>query len=91
MQEFSVTTTPGFQLPKLLSDMATIKHFDVYKKICPAYLQDVSDLHKTESYVYSQMIAGIDAAHFEAKNSWLTGTAAWTIHQHFTVHSWNTA
>ena len=54
--------------------------FDVYKKICPAYLQDVSDLHKTESYVYSQMIAGIDAAHFgEAKNSWLTGTAAWTF------------
>lgn len=54
--------------------------FDVYKKICPAYLQDVSNLHKTESYVYSQMIAGIDAAHFgEAKNSWLTGTAAWTF------------
>ena len=54
--------------------------FDVYKKICPANLKDVSDLHKTESYVYSQMIAGIDAAHFgEAKNSWLTGTAAWTF------------
>ena len=54
--------------------------FDVYKKICPAYLQDVSDLHKTENYVYSQMIAGIDAAHFvEAKNSGLTGTAAWTF------------
>ena len=54
--------------------------FDVYKKICPAYLQDISDIHRTEPYVYSQMIAGKDAARFgEAKNSWLTGTAAWTF------------
>lgn len=54
--------------------------FEVYKKICPAYLQDISDIHKTEAYVYSQMIAGKDARHFgEAKNSWLTGTAAWTF------------
>ena len=30
--------------------------------------------------MYSQMIAGKDAASFgEAKNSWLTGTAAWTF------------
>ena len=54
--------------------------FDVYRKICPAFLQDISDLHKTEPYVYSQMIAGKDAVHHgEAKNSWLTGTAAWTF------------
>lgn len=54
--------------------------FDVYKKICPAYLQDISDIHRTEPYVYSQMIAGKDAKRFgEAKNSWLTGTAAWTF------------
>ncbi len=54
--------------------------FEIYKKICPAYLQDVSDLHRTEAYVYSQMIAGKDASRFgEAKNSWLTGTAAWTF------------
>ena len=54
--------------------------FDVYKKICPAYLQDISEIHRTEAYVYSQMIAGKDAARFgEAKNSWLTGTAAWTF------------
>lgn len=52
--------------------------FDVYAKIAPAYLEDISDLHRTEPYVYSQMIAGKDAVrHGEAKNSWLTGTAAW--------------
>ena len=55
--------------------------FDYYRKICPAYLEDISDLHKTEPYVYSQMIAGKDAVKLgEAKNSWLTGTAAWNYH-----------
>jgi len=54
--------------------------FDVYKKTCPAYLEDISEIHRTEPYVYSQMIAGKDAPrHGEAKNSWLTGTAAWTF------------
>ncbi len=54
--------------------------FDLYKKICPAYLEDISEIHRTEPYVYSQMIAGRDAPTFgEAKNSWLTGTAAWTF------------
>jgi cellobiose phosphorylase len=54
--------------------------FELYRKICPAYLEEVSGLHKTEPYVYSQMIAGRDAVrHGEAKNSWLTGTAAWTF------------
>lgn len=52
--------------------------FEVYRKIAPAYLEDISDIHKTEPYVYSQMIAGKDASRLgEAKNSWLTGTAAW--------------
>ena len=55
--------------------------FEVYRKTCPAYLEDVSEIHRTEPYVYSQMIAGPDAARFgEAKNSWLTGTAAWTFY-----------
>lgn len=55
--------------------------FEYYKKITPSYLQDISELHKTEPYVYSQMIAGKEAAKpGEAKNSWLTGTAAWTYH-----------
>lgn len=52
--------------------------FSLYKKIAPAYLQDIQELHKTEPYVYSQMIAGKEGTrHGEAKNSWLTGTAAW--------------
>lgn len=52
--------------------------FDVYAKIAPAYLEDISEVHRMEPYVYSQMIAGKDAVrHGEAKNSWLTGTAAW--------------
>jgi cellobiose phosphorylase len=54
--------------------------FKVYRKICPAYLQDKMETHTTEPYVYSQMVAGRDAVHFgQAKNSWLTGTAAWTF------------
>ena len=52
--------------------------WDYYRKICPSYTESNSALHKVEPYVYSQMIAGKDAAKpGEAKNSWLTGTAAW--------------
>lgn len=55
--------------------------FDYYKKIAPAYLQEIQELHRTEPYVYSQMIAGKDAyLPGEAKNSWLTGTAAWNFY-----------
>ncbi len=55
--------------------------FEVYRKTCPAYLEEISEIHRTEPYVYSQMIAGCDAKnHGEAKNSWLTGTAAWTFY-----------
>ena len=54
--------------------------FEVYRKTCPSYLEDISEIHRTEPYVYSQMVAGADAVfHGEAKNSWLTGTAAWTF------------
>ena len=54
--------------------------FEVYKKTCPAYIENISEIHRTEPYVYSQMVAGKDARNFgEAKNSWLTGTAAWTF------------
>ncbi|MBO5246600.1 MAG: glycosyl transferase, partial [Eubacterium sp.] len=46
----------------------------------PAYVEEFSEIHRTEPYVYSQMVAGADAKfHGEAKNSWLTGTAAWTF------------
>jgi cellobiose phosphorylase len=54
--------------------------FEYWKKIAPAYLEDISEIHRLEPYVYAQMIAGKDAVrHGEAKNSWLTGTAAWNF------------
>ena len=54
--------------------------FEIYRKTCPAYTEDFSEIHATEPYVYSQMVAGKDARfHGQAKNSWLTGTAAWTF------------
>lgn len=54
--------------------------FEYYMKISPAYREEISEIHKMEPYVYSQMIAGKDAGrHGEAKNSWLTGTAAWNF------------
>ena len=54
--------------------------FEVYRRTAPAYIEDISEIHRTEPYVYSQMIAGRDAPSFgEGKNSWLTGTAAWTF------------
>jgi cellobiose phosphorylase len=54
--------------------------FEYWKKIAPAYLEDESEVHRLEPYVYAQMIAGKEAArHGEAKNSWLTGTAAWNF------------
>ena len=54
--------------------------FEVFKKTCPVYLEDKVDIRRTEPYVYCQMVAGMDAATpGEGKNSWLTGTAAWTF------------
>lgn len=52
--------------------------FDYYKRINPAARERISEVHRCEPYVYAQTIAGRDAATCgEAKNSWLTGTAAW--------------
>lgn len=54
--------------------------FDHYKRITPAYREPISDIHRLEPYVYAQMIAGKQAPRAgEAKNSWLTGCAAWTF------------
>ncbi len=54
--------------------------FEVYTRTCPAYVEDISEIRHTEPYVYCQMVAGVDAPTFgEGKNSWLTGTAAWTF------------
>ena len=59
---------------------------DYWKRVAPAYREERSELHRMEPYVYAQMIAGKDAFKpGEAKNSWLTGTAAWNwvaISQH---------
>ncbi len=54
--------------------------FDLYTRNAPAYIEDKSEIHRTEPYCYSQTIAGRDAQNYgEAKNSWLTGTAAWSF------------
>ena len=54
--------------------------FDYYSRINPSVREKISDIHRCEPYIYSQMIAGRDASTFgEAKNSWLTGTAAWNF------------
>ncbi|MFZ4776187.1 MAG: GH36-type glycosyl hydrolase domain-containing protein [Terrimicrobiaceae bacterium] len=54
--------------------------FEYYLSICPAAKEDIIDTYRAEPYVYSQMIAGKDAATpGEAKNAWLTGCAAWTF------------
>jgi len=51
---------------------------DYYLRINPSVREEFSEVHRCEPYVYAQMIAGPDApGHGEAKNSWLTGTAAW--------------
>ena len=52
--------------------------FDYYLRINPSARESIGSIHRCEPYVYAQMIAGRDApTHGEAKNSWLTGTAAW--------------
>jgi cellobiose phosphorylase len=53
---------------------------DYHLRINPSAREEISDQHRCEPYVYAQMIAGKDApTHGEAKNSWLTGTAAWSL------------
>lgn len=57
------------------------KAFDYYTRISPSAREAISEVHRCEPYVYAQMIAGRDApSHGEAKNSWLTGTAAWNYY-----------
>jgi cellobiose phosphorylase len=60
--------------------------FDYYQRTNPSAREALSEVHRCEPYVYAQMIAGRDApSHGEAKNSWLTGTAAWN---YFAVTQW---
>ena len=70
--------------PWIMAAEATLGHgdkaFDYYKRINPAAREAISEVHRSEPYVYAQTIAGREAATFgEAKNSWLTGTAAWNF------------
>jgi len=54
--------------------------FDHYLRINPSSREELSELHRCEPYVYAQVIAGKAApTHGEAKNSWLTGSAAWNL------------
>jgi cellobiose phosphorylase len=54
--------------------------FDAYLRINPSAREELSDVHRCEPYVYAQMIAGKEASTpGEAKNSWLTGSAAWNF------------
>ena len=62
--------------------------FKYYSEIAPSYTEETSDIHKTEPYVYGQMIGGKEAGsdignggknYGQGKNSWLTGTAAWNM------------
>ncbi|MBQ8536042.1 MAG: glycosyl transferase [Clostridia bacterium] len=54
--------------------------FDLYRRICPAYQEDIGEIRRSEPYCYAQTVASRQSfSEGEAKNSWLTGTAAWTF------------
>jgi len=54
--------------------------YDYYALLNPSAREKIGEIHRCEPYVFAQTVAGRDAATFgEAKNSWLTGTAAWTF------------
>ena len=70
-------TNPWIMIAETLVGHGDLAH-DYYTRINPSAREEISELHKCEPYVYAQMIAGKDApTHGEAKNSWLSGTAAW--------------
>ena len=70
-------TNPWIMIAEALAGDGDQAH-DYYLRINPSAREAISDLHRCEPYVYAQVIAGRDApTHGEAKNSWLSGTAAW--------------
>ncbi len=70
-------TNPWLMIAEALAGNAE-GALDYYLRINPSAREEISEVHRCEPYVYAQMIAGRDApTHGEAKNSWLTGTAAW--------------
>jgi cellobiose phosphorylase len=78
-------TNPWIMIAEAMAGRGGKAH-DYYLRINPSAREELSDLHKCEPFVYAQMIAGMDAPmHGEAKNSWLTGTAAWN---HVAITQW---
>jgi cellobiose phosphorylase len=70
-------TNPWIMIAEAMVGRGDRAH-DYYTRINPSAREGISDVHRCEPYVYAQMIAGRDApTHGEAKNAWLTGTAAW--------------
>jgi cellobiose phosphorylase len=70
-------TNPWIMAAEVALGHGDLAH-DYYLRINPSAREDLSEVHRCEPYVYAQMIAGRDAPTFgEAKNSWLSGTAAW--------------
>ncbi len=70
-------TNPWIMIAEAIAGHGDRAH-DYYLRINPSAREAISEVHRCEPYVYAQMIAGRDApTHGEAKNSWLTGTAAW--------------
>ena len=70
-------TNPWIMIAEALMGNGAAAH-DYYLRINPSNREQISEVHRCEPYVYAQMIAGREAPRFgEAKNSWLTGTAAW--------------
>jgi cellobiose phosphorylase len=70
-------TNPWIMIGEVMIGHGDLAH-DYYTRINPSQREAISEVHRCEPYVYAQMIAGKDAAtHGEAKNSWLSGTAAW--------------
>ena len=55
------------------------KALEYYLSICPSAKPD-HDVYRSEPYVYAQMTASqFSPTPGEAKNSWLTGTGAWSL------------
>jgi cellobiose phosphorylase len=78
-------TNPWIVIAETLAGDAD-RAFDYYLRINPSAREELGDVHRCEPYVYAQMIAGTEsAAPGEAKNSWLTGAAAWN---HVAVTQW---
>jgi len=70
-------TNPWIMIAETRLGNGSMAH-DYYLRINPSKREEISEVHRCEPYVYAQMIAGREAPSYgEAKNSWLTGTAAW--------------